>query len=336
MRPTKLDIGQIIGDWTLLTLPKKKDKPQKANCKCKCGTIRSVRTFDLKHGNSLGCGCEARKRIAKKNSDVQKVSAEHLAITKIYNTYKSSAKKRNLSFSLTREDVSDLVHKVCCYCGSKDQNLSITKNGNVPYNGIDRIDSQVGYELSNVMACCKICNFMKNNLDVSTFYEHISAIKNYKTQDFFQPSKSKLQYLYSKALAISTASPDAETKVGAILVDSKTGAVVAEGFNGFVRHAPDALLPNTRPEKYPFMVHAEMNAICHAARQGSGLNGHLLFCTLSPCKLCLRMLWQAGVKTIFFKEKYKDFEECTSMLDLAVDLKQIGDFYHMEVSPRRL
>jgi dCMP deaminase len=264
-----------------------------------------------------------------------KKSAEHLAITKILNTYKHSAKKRKLSFLLNRKNIIDLIHKECAYCGAKNKNVSNTRNGVVTYNGIDRIDSKRGYELSNVIPCCKICNFMKNNLDVSTFYEHIAAIRNNRTKDFFQASESKLKYLYAKALAIASASPDADTKVGAILLDSKTGAVVAEGFNGFVRQAVDERLPNKRPDKYPFMIHAEMNAICHAARQGSGSDGHLLFCTLSPCKSCLRMLWQAGVKTIFFKEKYKDFDECISMLDLEVSLTKIGDFYHMLVDTRK-
>jgi deoxycytidylate deaminase len=82
------------------------------------------------------------------------------------------------------------------------------------------------------------------------------------------------------------------------------------------------------------MVHAEMNALCHAGRQGTKVDDSILYTTLSPCKLCLRLMWQAGIKDIYFKEKYKDFDECISMLDLKVSLNQIGDFHHMKVSTR--
>src|SRR5688500_6863178 len=58
-------------------------------------------------------------------------------------------------------------------------------------------------------------------------------------------------------------SPDAETKVGAILVD-KHRKLLAEGFNGFPAGCNDTNLPNTRPDKYFFMRHAEDNCIDNA------------------------------------------------------------------------
>lgn len=159
-------------------------------------------------------------------------------------------------------------------------------------------------------------------------------MKSRHHQESFKITKSKLDYIHNKAVAVAAASHDIHTKVGALILDAKTGAVLTEGYNGFVRQAADDTLPTWRPEKYSYIIHAEMNAICHAGRQGTRVDEGILYSTLSPCILCLRLMWQSGIKEIYFKEKYRDFKECTSMLDLKVSLSKIGDFFHMTVSPR--
>lgn len=126
-------------------------------------------------------------------------------------------------------------------------------------------------------------------------------------------------------------SHDAETKVGAILVKNDTGAVIATGFNGFVRGAADGLLPDTRPEKYKFMMHAEQNIISHCCRHGISTANTTLYCTLTPCQQCARMLWQCGISTVFAKSQYKDFSETKNMLDLSMRWSTTSEgFIYME------
>ena len=119
---------------------------------------------------------------------------------------------------------------------------------------------------------------------------------------------SKLENYYQRALVVASSSPDQETKVGALLIKRESGAVVADGFNGFCRNAPDIKLPKTRPEKYEYIIHAENNLICNAVRHGIQTDNCVVFCTLSPCVQCLRFLWQCGIKEFYFKDKYKDFD----------------------------
>ena len=59
---------------------------------------------------------------------------------------------------------SNLKTRKCHYCGSEKS------------NGIDRIDSSLGYLPDNVLPCCKICNYMKNNHSYKFFVEHIKKI----------------------------------------------------------------------------------------------------------------------------------------------------------------
>lgn len=129
---------------------------------------------------------------------------------------------------------------------------------------------------------------------------------------------SKLATHMATAEIIAQRSHDADTQVGAVLVKVDTETVIAQCYNGFVRGAPDGELPNTRPDKYEYMCHAEQNLITHCARQGISMENTYVVCTYTPCKTCMRMLWNAGVKKIIAKSRYKDFEDILKMKDLKV------------------
>jgi len=137
----------------------------------------------------------------------------------------------------------------------------------------------------------------------------------------------KVSWWMEIAETIAKKSTDAETKVGAILVNTKTGAILASGYNGFVRGAPDLELPNTRPDKYPYMIHAEQNLICNCARHGISMDNCIIICTLSPCVRCMRYLWQCGITTIICKELYGDVGSINSMEDLNTTIKVMKQFY---------
>lgn len=127
---------------------------------------------------------------------------------------------------------------------------------------------------------------------------------------------SKLKYWMGIAEAVSLKSHDVETKVGAVLINNDTGGVIATGYNGFVRGAPDDELPTTRPDKYQYMVHAEENLMAHCAREGVSVNNCTLVITMSPCQKCLRLMWQAGITEVICKKLYKDHS--IDMADLTI------------------
>ena len=127
------------------------------------------------------------------------------------------------------------------------------------------------------------------------------------------------------AQQVSRFSHDSESRVGSILVHKQTGAVLATGYNGFVRGADDVKLPSKRPEKYPYMIHSEQNLLLNAARHGVSTDNCYLVCTLSPCINCLRFAWQAGIDTIYFKEYYRDFKESYNMRDLSIVTKELNN-----------
>lgn len=111
-----------------------------------------------------------------------------------YNYYKSRIESQNVntnrkykSWELSLDDFSKLIHSKCFYCGEEPSSDNIwnksgkrtTQDEEFLSNGIDRIDSSIGYTKDNCVPCCKICNRMKSDLSLEDFRKHI--IKLFKT-----------------------------------------------------------------------------------------------------------------------------------------------------------
>lgn len=98
-----------------------------------------------------------------------------------YNHQVVQARQRGLTFDLTDEELDDLWSKPCHYCGTPPSNRmrclnSAGKEEEFVYSGLDRVDSSVGYCMSNVVPCCKICNRAKGDLTLEEFYEWIKRL----------------------------------------------------------------------------------------------------------------------------------------------------------------
>lgn len=82
--------------------------------------------------------------------------------------YKNSAKKRNLFFGLDLAQFADFWKKPCTYCGSEIATV-----------GIDRIDSEKGYIIGNLVSCCARCNEMKNDRTVNQWMADMKRVLNH-------------------------------------------------------------------------------------------------------------------------------------------------------------
>lgn len=89
-----------------------------------------------------------------------------------YIQYKNRAiETRALSFELSKEQYTALVHGECYLCGIKTS----AKH----FNGIDRVDPKQGYTLENCRTCCGHCNFMKRNFTLEDFLQKCKQIVHY-------------------------------------------------------------------------------------------------------------------------------------------------------------
>lgn len=114
-------------------------------------------------------------------------------------------------------------------------------------------------------------------------------------------------------------SEDPHTKVGACLV--KDNHVIGIGYNGKPRKFNDTFNWNT-PEKYDYVIHAEMNAIANACAIGANVIDSEIFLTLSPCHECMKLIAQHQIKKVHFIDTYKDFE-LSLKIATACDIKMV-------------
>jgi len=105
-------------------------------------------------------------------------------------------------------------------------------------------------------------------------------------------------FFLREAFLWATRSHDGQTQCGCVLTRNKT--VLSTGYNGFIRNIDDSILPNLRPHKYPFMIHAELNALLNCAYNGISTKGSTAYCTTFPCHPCFQSLYQAGIKRIVY------------------------------------
>lgn len=116
---------------------------------------------------------------------------------------------------------------------------------------------------------------------------------------------------------IASWSKDPSTKVGCIIVGADR-EIRSTGFNGFPRGIDDSEERLTNREfKYPFICHAEENAIMHAARIGVSLKGCTAFVTWPPCTRCTRSLIQAGVREVVYPSGLEIPERWRSDFDMG-------------------
>ena len=120
-------------------------------------------------------------------------------------------------------------------------------------------------------------------------------------------------YFMSVAVIASMRSKDPSTQVGACIVNS-ANRIVSTGYNGMPNGIDDDDLPwarsadNILDTKYPFVCHAEMNAIMN--KTSYDLAGCTLFVVLFPCNECAKMIIQAGiVRVVYLSDKYSHDEK---------------------------
>lgn len=126
------------------------------------------------------------------------------------------------------------------------------------------------------------------------------------------------------ALVAAQRSKDPNTQVGACILNSQN-RIIGVGYNGFPNGCNDDDLPWGRDgalldTKYPYVCHAEKNAILNSSNRRD-LEGSTLYVTLFPCNVCAQDIIQAGIKDVcYLDDKYydKDFSiAARKMLGLA-------------------
>jgi len=122
------------------------------------------------------------------------------------------------------------------------------------------------------------------------------------------------QYFMTITRQVAERSTCMRAKVGAVIVRDKS--ILATGYNGAPAGMPhcteagclvyQSKTPNGETEENCFRtIHAEMNAIAQAAKNGSSIKEASIYITHTPCIHCLKVLVNTGIKNIYYEKAYK-------------------------------
>ena len=117
------------------------------------------------------------------------------------------------------------------------------------------------------------------------------------------------EYFMGIAILSSYRSKDPSTQVGACIVNDHN-KIMSVGYNGFPIGCSDDQFPWEREgdaydTKYPYVCHAELNAILNNA--GANLSGCRIYVALFPCNECAKAIIQSGIReVVYLSDKYAD------------------------------
>lgn len=152
-----------------------------------CNQPKSIYWLELNAGRSLAhrsCSQKDRRlrdkgQIEQTEGDLKNYIANYF-LRKLQANTKQRNKKLNVNTetTLSIENVKNLIFSNCHYCGSSpDQTYSWYK---IKFNGLDRVNNRIGYEIENCVPCCITCNFAKKDLSYSTFINWLDRIVEFR------------------------------------------------------------------------------------------------------------------------------------------------------------
>src|SRR3990167_7186537 len=140
-------------------------------CACDCGVQVIKRSVQLMHTKYPSCNiCYADNRaVANKRNGIKR-RKEIAPVNELYKSYIGNAERRGIVFDISIHLFLLIIKQECLYCGCLPS--ANYRHGGIHkliYNGIDRYDNAQGYIPSNVVPCCKECNYLKRTKTIKNF-----------------------------------------------------------------------------------------------------------------------------------------------------------------------
>jgi hypothetical protein len=171
--------GKKIGKYTVISFDKtikfkNRNDRNYWTCQCECGTIKSVTHRTLMKRNGVqNCGCVTKANLIERSTKLD------AGFNKVYRNYKSRSISYSIEFDLSVDEFFGLTQLNCFYCGVLPSKVSTSWSAKIApfvYNGIDRIDSKLGYKISNCVPCCTKCNYAKGSMSQDEFKKWINLV----------------------------------------------------------------------------------------------------------------------------------------------------------------
>jgi len=132
-------------------------------------------------------------------------------------------------------------------------------------------------------------------------------------------------YFMNIAKEVATRSTCDRKYVGAVIVREKT--ILSTGYNGSIKGLPhcDEAGHEMVDDHCIRTTHAEANAIVQAAKNGVEINQSEIYVTASPCYNCFKLIANAGIKTIYYGEFYREDRILKHAKEAGIELVSLED-----------
>jgi dCMP deaminase len=111
-------------------------------------------------------------------------------------------------------------------------------------------------------------------------------------------------------------------QVGALIV--KDRMIIADGYNGAPTGFPNPC-EDEGGDTHWYVLHAEANAITKLARSNNSATGATLYITMSPCRECAKLIHQAGIERVVYRDAYKDESGLDFLNQAGVEIVHLPD-----------
>ena len=140
-------------------------------------------------------------------------------------------------------------------------------------------------------------------------------------ETLYLPKDKKVDLVYLKMAEVwATNSYCKRMQVGSLIVKNKS--IISDGYNG----SPTGFTNECEDDDnvtLNYVLHAEANAITKLAKSTQSSDGSTLYVTVSPCFECSKLIIQAGVKRLVFKEVYRKPESLKFLFDAGIEIVRL-------------
>ena len=157
--------------------------------RCVCGTEKRFWKYSaITNQKSCGCGTD----------ECGLTKEQRRMLNSRLHSYKSGANRRGFDWELSYEQFYEIVIKDCVYCGEEAKDINYFENApslqkespnrdwskyTIKFNGVDRVDSSLGYSVDNCVPCCTKCNRAKSDMTFDEFKLHIKRVYEWLHQN---------------------------------------------------------------------------------------------------------------------------------------------------------
>lgn len=176
--------GQVFDRLTVVRRIENVHNKVMYECACVCGNFKNIRSDALINRTTRSCGCLQKEKASISGKLSKKPDSQSMK-NDLFSNYKRRARLKKIEFSLSFDTFCKMISLECFYCGEFEHNrYKDPYNSEIlRYNGIDRLNSNIGYIDNNTVTCCGQCNYMKLDYSKDEFLNKVAKIYRNKINE---------------------------------------------------------------------------------------------------------------------------------------------------------